>query len=243
VLIKNQGEQAAVGGEEVEARSGSCFVIRASRSKTAKRSRFRTEAFSTARAPTCVPASSLVARAFVEESRLTEPCLSASYPERSWPCSPRRHIWTLCYEHTSATRCSETVKMKYTVYDRLLRREVGQQRRKYTDVRGIYGDRQWINDLDIVNELEGHNGCVNALRYSCPFCNHTAANTIQLVHLWTAPSLGLRRPPHQHPCLSSRVIHVPIQPHNVYTDGPSEEHLLREVHALFERPHYRIGYR
>jgi nuclear receptor interaction protein len=55
--------------------------------------------------------------------------------------------------------------MKYTVYDRLLKREVGQQRRTYTDIRGIYGDRHWINELDIVNELEGHNGCVNALRY------------------------------------------------------------------------------
>ncbi|KAF2823466.1 WD40 repeat-like protein [Ophiobolus disseminans] len=56
--------------------------------------------------------------------------------------------------------------MKYTVYDRLLKREVGQQRKKYTDVRGIYGDRQWIDDMDIVNELEGHSGCVNALSWS-----------------------------------------------------------------------------
>lgn len=54
--------------------------------------------------------------------------------------------------------------MKYTVYDRLLKREVGHQRRTYTDVRGIYGDKHWIDELDIVNELEGHNGCVNALR-------------------------------------------------------------------------------
>ncbi|CBX94762.1 hypothetical protein IAQ61_009423 [Plenodomus lingam] len=56
--------------------------------------------------------------------------------------------------------------MKYTVYDRLLKREVGQQRKKYTDIRGIYGDRRWIDDLDIVNELEGHSGCVNALSWS-----------------------------------------------------------------------------
>jgi nuclear receptor interaction protein len=57
------------------------------------------------------------------------------------------------------------VEMKYTVYDRLLRREVGQERKRYANVRGIYGDRQWVDDLDIVNELEGHSGCVNALRY------------------------------------------------------------------------------
>lgn len=56
--------------------------------------------------------------------------------------------------------------MKYTVYDRLFKREVGHQRRTYTGIRGIYGDRHWVDDLDIVNELEGHNGCVNALRYS-----------------------------------------------------------------------------
>jgi nuclear receptor interaction protein len=54
--------------------------------------------------------------------------------------------------------------MKYTVYDRLLRREVGQDGHRYSSsVRGIYGDRKWIEDMDIVNELEGHNGCVNAL--------------------------------------------------------------------------------
>ena len=53
--------------------------------------------------------------------------------------------------------------MKHTVYDRLLRREVG-DRKRYSSVRGIYGDRHWVEDMDIVNELEGHNGCVNALR-------------------------------------------------------------------------------
>ncbi|KAF1947342.1 WD40 repeat-like protein [Clathrospora elynae] len=56
--------------------------------------------------------------------------------------------------------------MKYTLYDRLLKREVGELRRKYTDIRSIYGDKQWIDDLDIVNELEGHSGCVNALSWS-----------------------------------------------------------------------------
>ncbi|KAK4994336.1 hypothetical protein LTR66_005608 [Elasticomyces elasticus] len=49
--------------------------------------------------------------------------------------------------------------------DRLLRREVGQTSRD-TSVRGIYGDRCWIRDFDIVNELDGHSGCVNALSWS-----------------------------------------------------------------------------
>jgi nuclear receptor interaction protein len=53
--------------------------------------------------------------------------------------------------------------MKYTVYDRLLQREIGQAGSKYTGVHGVYGDRQWVEDMDIVNELEGHTGCVNAL--------------------------------------------------------------------------------
>jgi hypothetical protein len=54
-------------------------------------------------------------------------------------------------------------KLVNTVYDRVLRRELGNERR-YSKVRGIYGDRKWIDNLDIVNELGGHSGCVNALR-------------------------------------------------------------------------------
>ncbi|KAL5437729.1 hypothetical protein PMIN06_008978 [Paraphaeosphaeria minitans] len=57
--------------------------------------------------------------------------------------------------------------MKYSVYDRLLEREVATGRnKKYSSVLGLYGDRQWAQDMDIVNELEGHNGCVNALCWS-----------------------------------------------------------------------------
>ncbi|KAF1834155.1 WD and tetratricopeptide repeat-containing protein [Decorospora gaudefroyi] len=55
--------------------------------------------------------------------------------------------------------------MKSTIYDSLLQRELG-LRKKKTDVSSLYGNRKWINDLDIVNELEGHNGCVNALSWS-----------------------------------------------------------------------------
>ncbi|KAL2037396.1 hypothetical protein N7G274_009881 [Stereocaulon virgatum] len=55
--------------------------------------------------------------------------------------------------------------MKLTLQDRLLRRELGNTSR-YSTVKGIYGDRVWIDDLDIVNELGGHSGCVNALSWS-----------------------------------------------------------------------------
>ncbi|MCJ1389276.1 hypothetical protein MMC18_002132 [Xylographa bjoerkii] len=55
--------------------------------------------------------------------------------------------------------------MKLTLQDRLLRREIGQHPR-YSSIKGLYGDRKWISDLDIVNELGGHSGCVNALSWS-----------------------------------------------------------------------------
>ncbi len=54
--------------------------------------------------------------------------------------------------------------MTRTLYDRLMRRELGETSR-YPKIRGIYGDREWVKNLDIVNELGGHSGCVNALRY------------------------------------------------------------------------------
>lgn len=55
--------------------------------------------------------------------------------------------------------------MKDMLYDRLWRRECG-DRSSYAGVRGIYGDKEWIDNLDIVNELGGHTGCVNALSWS-----------------------------------------------------------------------------
>lgn len=58
--------------------------------------------------------------------------------------------------------------MKDSLYDRLWRRECGEQL-QYAGLRGIYGSNEWINDLDIVNELGGHTGCVNALRYVYSF--------------------------------------------------------------------------
>ncbi|OQD82553.1 hypothetical protein PENANT_c021G02440 [Penicillium antarcticum] len=55
--------------------------------------------------------------------------------------------------------------MKDSLYDRLWRRECG-ERSAYAGLRGIYGSKEWVNDLDIVNELGGHTGCVNALSWS-----------------------------------------------------------------------------
>ncbi|KAK2826882.1 hypothetical protein FQN49_007362 [Arthroderma sp. PD_2] len=55
--------------------------------------------------------------------------------------------------------------MKSTLHKRLLFREHGDNT-SYSSIRGLYGDKTWINDLDIVNVLGGHNGCVNALSWS-----------------------------------------------------------------------------
>jgi hypothetical protein len=84
--------------------------------------------------------------------------------------------------------------MKYTVYDRLAKREIGQQRKRYTDIRGIYGDRQWVEDLDIVNELEGHHGCVNALRYALSIIQVRGEmpDTAQLVDIRAPARLRVR---------------------------------------------------
>lgn len=57
------------------------------------------------------------------------------------------------------------MKRKYQgiLEDRLLLRELGVND-PYCNTKGIYGDRRFVNDLNIVNELKGHSGCVNALR-------------------------------------------------------------------------------
>jgi DDB1- and CUL4-associated factor 6 len=46
---------------------------------------------------------------------------------------------------------------------RLLRRAIG-EKRSHRSTRKLYGHDAWVKDLDIVNELGGHSGCVNALR-------------------------------------------------------------------------------
>ncbi|KAI9771908.1 MAG: hypothetical protein M1840_001678 [Geoglossum simile] len=57
--------------------------------------------------------------------------------------------------------------MKYTLQDRLFGRELGlSDRSRYSSAQGLYSDRCWVDEMDIVNELGGHSGCVNALSWS-----------------------------------------------------------------------------
>jgi hypothetical protein len=58
--------------------------------------------------------------------------------------------------------------MRDSLSDRLLRRELQDSAGRSRKVRSIYGDKNWVRDLDIVNELDGHSGCVNALRFDIP---------------------------------------------------------------------------
>ncbi|PWY86960.1 WD40 repeat-like protein [Aspergillus heteromorphus CBS 117.55] len=55
--------------------------------------------------------------------------------------------------------------MRESLYDRIWRRESGQVSR-FASLHGLYGSKEWVEDLDIVNELGGHSGCVNALSWS-----------------------------------------------------------------------------
>ncbi|KAJ5654739.1 hypothetical protein N7490_001742 [Penicillium lividum] len=55
--------------------------------------------------------------------------------------------------------------MRDSLFDRLWRRECGGLSAR-AGLRDIYGSKEWVSDLDIVNELGGHTGCVNALSWS-----------------------------------------------------------------------------
>lgn len=55
--------------------------------------------------------------------------------------------------------------MKPSIHGRLIGREIGNGT-KASSIRGLYGDRAWVDELDIVCELGGHSGCVNALSWS-----------------------------------------------------------------------------
>lgn len=56
--------------------------------------------------------------------------------------------------------------MRDSLSNRLLHRELQDSAGRSRKVRAIYGDKNWVKDLDIVNELDGHSGCVNALSWS-----------------------------------------------------------------------------
>jgi len=56
--------------------------------------------------------------------------------------------------------------MKDTLSQNLYQREIDDLAVRSKTYRKLYSDRRLIDDLDIVNELDGHSGCVNALSWS-----------------------------------------------------------------------------
>lgn len=56
--------------------------------------------------------------------------------------------------------------MKDTLSNKLHEREIARRPSNSRSYRSLYSDRRLIDNLDIVNELAGHTGCVNALSWS-----------------------------------------------------------------------------
>ncbi|KAA8893661.1 wd and tetratricopeptide repeat protein [Sphaerosporella brunnea] len=52
-----------------------------------------------------------------------------------------------------------------SVNEKLFYREL-QGKRGISSIPNLYGSRKWVNELDIVGELRGHDGCINALQWS-----------------------------------------------------------------------------
>ena len=60
----------------------------------------------------------------------------------------------------------DQLKMKGTLTGKLHHREIGDVQTRSKQYRQLYSQRKLIENLDIVNELSGHSGCVNALSWS-----------------------------------------------------------------------------
>lgn len=65
------------------------------------------------------------------------------------------------FDHSKRSLMPNHLPIDRKLFERELRGNVGP-----SSVRGLYGSRTWVDSLDITNELYGHRGCVNALRYA-----------------------------------------------------------------------------
>lgn len=99
-------------------------------------------------------------------SYLTDNEFAKSQVSTSVPCTFHDDQSHLAENQPEYSPSFGPTTMKDSLYHRLWRRECGEQS-QYAGLRGIYGSREWVDNLDIVNELGGHTGCVNALRYAC----------------------------------------------------------------------------
>ena len=63
------------------------------------------------------------------------------------------------YNHYKRPSMPDQLPIERKLFERELRGNVGAY-----SVRGLYGSKAWVDNLDITDELFGHRGCVNALR-------------------------------------------------------------------------------
>lgn len=61
-------------------------------------------------------------------------------------------------------------------------------------VRRLYGHTKWAEDLDIVNELGGHSGCVNALSWSTSGALLASGSDDTYLNIWAYNPSDLARP-------------------------------------------------
>lgn len=80
--------------------------------------------------------------------------------------------------------------MKPTMTDRLLRREVGRP----STFKSFYGDRSLVENLDIVQELGGHSGCVNTLCWSSSGRLLVSGSDDQYLNVYSHQSLDSTAP-------------------------------------------------
>lgn len=121
-----------------------------------------------------------ISRRIVSAPLVSPPCLVIALFPRLWssvyPSVPASKLSATCVSPirdsdpsqpfaTGHSLCSINIgNMEDNLDVRLLHRALGGRRLRQS-IKRFYGDRSWAEDLDIVNELGGHTGCVNALRY------------------------------------------------------------------------------
>ncbi|EXJ83204.1 hypothetical protein A1O1_06823 [Capronia coronata CBS 617.96] len=75
---------------------------------------------------------------------------------------------------------------------RLLKRSLGETRTDRS-VKTLYGDKTWVHDLDIVNELGAHTGCVNALSWSSSGSLLASGSDDTFLNIWDYNPSGLAK--------------------------------------------------
>ncbi|RMZ87912.1 hypothetical protein DV736_g4864, partial [Chaetothyriales sp. CBS 134916] len=75
----------------------------------------------------------------------------------------------------------------------LLKRTLG-EKRSDRSIKTLYGHKSWVEDLDIVNELGGHNGCVNALSWSSSGNLLASGSDDTFINIWSYNPTNLAKP-------------------------------------------------